>query len=173
MGVRATTFTLDLSDYEEAEREAIALEVIDRIIKRTKGGKDKNGDPFAPYSKGYENSLEFKIAAKSGRVNLTLSGDMLDAMEIVDNFQNGKVKIGYDGENSQQGKAEGNITGTYGGSGGPARDYLGISESELSTILRKYPAGTEKAANRAKERLLKEGESVRLSGNINFDDLED
>lgn len=175
MGQRDREFTLDLSEYEPHEREAIALEVIDRIIKRTRQGKDKDGDKFAPYSKAYKDSLDFKIGGKTARVNLTLSGDMLDALEIIENFKNGKVKIGYSGGNSEGGKAEGNILGTYGQSSkvGPERDFLGIADSELSSILKKYPPDSEKADRRARERLLTEKAAERLSGKINIEDLED
>lgn len=174
MGQRDREFVLDLSEYSEAEREAIALEVIDKIIKRTKAGKDKDGNPLAPYSKDYKESLNFKIAGKSGRVNLTLSGDMLDSLEIIENYGNGKVKIGYSSGNPEGGKAEGNILGTYGQDTkvGPARDFLGIAPDELDSVLKKYPPESEKAARRAKERLLTEKAANRLSGKIDLDALE-
>lgn len=167
------TFQLDLSDYTPAQREAIAIEVMDKIIARTQQGKDKNGNKFAPYSKGYKDSVNFKIGGKSSSVDLTLSGDMLDSMEIVKNGP--KVEIGYSAGNPERGKAEGNILGTYGQSKptAPARDFLGIQESELDRILRKYPSGTQKAEQRAKETLIKEGESARLSGRIRVEDFED
>ena len=168
-------FKLDLSDFSPEEREAIALEVIDRIKRRTKSGLDKDGKPFAGYSEAYKKSQDFKIAGKSSKVNLVLSGDMLDSIEIIDNFRNGKVVIGYTDE-TQGGKAEGNILGTYGQQKkvGPARDFLGISDSELDAITRKYgESGSRKAERRAIERLRKEGESTRLSGRITLEDLED
>ena len=166
-------FKLDLSDYSPTEREAIALEVIDKIIARTKQGKDKNGNPFAPYTKEYKDSVNFKIGGKSSRVDLTLSGDMLDSLEIVKNAP--VMEIGYSSGNPERGKAEGNILGTYGQPKptAPKRDFLGIQETELDRILRKYPPKSEKAQQRAKETLTKVKESERLSGRINLDDLED
>lgn len=175
MGQRDREFSVDLSGYSLEEREAIALEIIDRIQKRTKSGKDKDGETFEGYSAAYKKSLNFKIGGKTGKVNLTLSGDMLDAIEIIDNYKNGKVKIGYSPGNSEGGKAEGNILGTYGQSSpvGPSRDFLGISDSELAAILRKYPQGTEKSEERAKKRLLTEEAAAKLSGRINLEELDD
>lgn len=175
MSQKDRQFEIDLSEYSPLEREAIALEVIDRIQKRTKQGLDKNGNKFAPYSKTYKESQNFEIAGKTARVNLELSGDMLDSMEIIRNQENGKVIIGYSSGNPEGGKAEGNILGTYGQSSpvGPKRDFLGISESELEKITAKYPPETSKSERRAADRLTKEGESERLSGRITMEDLDD
>lgn len=183
MAQKDREFTIDLSAYPLEQREAIALEIIDQIQKRTKKGLDKDGKPFAPYSKEYKESLGFKIAGKGSKVNLVLSGDMLDAIEIVQNFQNGKVKIGYSSGNSEGGKAEGNILGTYGQPKrvGPERDFLGISSAELSKILAKYPEGSTKAEENARKKLALEkasekisgSKSSRLSGKVDLEDLED
>lgn len=178
MATKHQKFSLNLSGYDEVEREAIALEVIDKIIKRTKQGLDKNGKEFSgkagQYTKGYKNSKNYEIAGKSSKVNLTLSGDMLDAIEILKNST--KVVIGYEKGSSENAKADGNIRGTYGQpSPNPskARDFLGISEKELNQILKKYPKGTDKSRERAQELLLVNKESQRLSGAIELDDLED
>jgi len=175
MGQRDREFVLDLSEYQPHEREAIALEVIDKIVKRAKSGVDKNGRSFAGYSEAYKKSLNFKIAGKTAKVDLTLSGDMLDSLEIIENYGNGKVKIGYAPGNSEGGKAEGNILGTYGNPSpiGPKRDFLGLPKNEIDAILSKYPPDTKKAETRALKRLLKEGESERLSGRIDVEDLID
>ena len=166
-------FKLDLSEYTPAQREAIAIEVIDKIIARTKAGKDKNGNPFAPYTKEYKESINFKIGGKSSRVDLTLSGDMLDSLEIIRNAP--IMEIGYSSGNPERGKAEGNILGTYGQpkQTAPKRDFLGIQERELESILRKYPPKSDRADQRARETLTKVKESERLSGRISVEDLED
>ena len=170
---KKVTFNIDLSEYSPLEREAIAIEVIDRIVKRTKQGKDKNGDTFAPYSKTYTKSLDFQNAGKSKRVNLELSGDMLDSIEIVKNAP--KMEIGFSSNNPERGKAEGNILGTYGQPKpvGPGRDFLGITDSELDSILRKYPPKSKKSETRAKQLLTNKDVAEKLSGRINTDDLED
>ncbi len=164
MGTEWQKFELDLSDYGDAEREAIAIEVIDRIVKRTKGGKDKNGRPFAPYSQEYRHSLAFKNAGKSETPDLTLSGDMLDSIQLLSN-SDGKVEIGFE---------DGNIRGTFGHSSpvGPKRDFLGISSKELSSILKKYPLD-ERTGHRALQVLTTRDAAVTLTGTITFDDLGD
>jgi len=129
--------------YSPQEREALSLEIIDQIVERTKSGKDKNNKNFTGYSEGYKDSFDFKLSGKSkGKVNLSLSGEMLGALTLL-NHSSGSVTIGYtkdDGFNND--KAEGNIKGTYGKKKpipGKARDFLGISSSELKNITDKYP----------------------------------
>ena len=176
MATKHQKFSLNLQGYDDVEREAIAIEVIDKIIKRTRQGKDKNGDKLdGKYSKGYEQSQAFKIGGKSkGKIDLTLSGDMLDSIEILKNSK--KVEIGFQKGSVENGKADGNIRGTYGQDKpipGKARDFLGISDSELQSILRKYPKDSDKAQQRAKELLIKNKESDRLSGKVDVADLEE
>lgn len=174
MATKHQKFQLNLSGYSAAEREAIALEVIDKITKRTLQGKDKNGEAFAKYSKAYTDSINFKIAGKSkSQVNLKLSGDMLDSIKILKNST--KVEIGFEKGSTENGKADGNIRGTYGQSSpvGPERDFLGISDRELQLILRKYPRDTERAKERARARLLEEETADRLSGRIDLQELEE
>lgn len=179
MGTKWQKFELDLSDYDAFEREAIAVEVIDQIVKRTQNGKDKNGSAFAKYSKDYKNSLNFRNAGKSSSVDLTLSGDMLDSIAILSN-RGGKVVIGFEKGSDENGKADGNIRGTFGQDRkvGPKRDFLGISEGELDKILKRYPLDdTKRASDRLEKRvtevLTSKNAADRLSGAINVDDLED
>lgn len=93
---------------------------------------------FPGYSTPYKKSLQFKIAGKSNKVNLTLTGDMLAELDVLKS-KPGAITIGYErGENAD--KAEGNILGSYGGDPNPrkARNFLGISPSDLKKILAKY-----------------------------------
>lgn len=139
--------------YKPNEREAIAEDIVNTIVKRTTNqSKDKWGDPFPKYSKQYKNSLDFKIAGKSSKVNLKLSGDMLTALDLL-NHKNGELNIGFEKGSEENARADGNIRGTYGGSTArpsKARDFLGINMDELRKILKKYPL--EKIS--AKTRLL-------------------
>jgi hypothetical protein len=156
MATKHQKFEVDLPGYTPEEREAIALEIIDRVVKRSKSGKDKDGNAFPKYTPGYENSLNFKIGGKSSKVDLTLSGDMLGAIEVLKVAK--KVQIGFQNGTTENAKADGNIRGTYGQSspikgGKYARDFLGITPAELDAILRRYPKGTETAANRAAKKL--------------------
>lgn len=126
--------------YGPTERRAIAQDIVDFIVERSKDGRDKNNRPFAGYSKEYQESLDFKIAGKSKSVDLTLSGDMLGALDLLAH-RKGEVVVGYQKGTDENGRADGNIRGTYGNSRpvGPARDFLGITKKDLKTILAKYP----------------------------------
>lgn len=118
--------------------EVIASDIIDFIIERTKSGKGMDGERFPGYSSEYKKSLEFKIAGKTNKVDLTLSGEMLDSLEIIE-AKSGKIKIGYSKSNDMSGRAEGNILGSYGGkpNASKARNFLELSPKELSRIIQK------------------------------------
>lgn len=139
-------FTVEISEkYTAEERRAIAAEILQRITERTREeGKDKNNRNFPGYSKAYKESLNFKIAGKSSKVDLTLSGEMIDALELLKSTR-GKIEIGYAAGDEINGKVEGNRLGTYGQSSqvGPKRDFLGITKSDLQEILRSYPLRNE------------------------------
>lgn len=127
--------------YGPSERVAIAQDVIDFIRQRTEAGKDRFGDSFPGYSKAYKGSLEFKIAGKSSHVNLRLSGDMMTALGILGENP-GEIKIGFDKGSDENARADGNIRGTYGTKiedASKARDFLGVTKTELKQILRQYP----------------------------------
>lgn len=156
--------TITISDkYTPEERQAIAAEVIEYIIKRTKEqGLDKNNRPFAGYSKAYKESLDFQIAGKSSAVNLELSGEMLNLLSLVDHGK-GKITIGYEAGDPINGRVEGNRLGTYGNSTPVTRprDFLGITKKDLTEILRKYPLRSEEKRQERVE-LLKTGEEVAM-----------
>lgn len=103
---------------------------------------DKNNRKFAPYSKSYKGSLDFKIGGKSAsNVDLTLSGELLDSLDLISDTS-GSLLIGHHKNDTQlNGKAEGNIKGTYGNKSQvtKGRDYLGITKKDLTEILKKYP----------------------------------
>jgi len=127
--------------YSGKELEAIGSDIIDRIVTRTQNENvDKNGKKFPKYSKSYSGSLDFKNSGKTNDVDLTLSGDMLATLKILD-IKKGQVIIGFE-KGTENDKAEGNILGTY-GSDKPnpkkARDFLGITEKEKEKILSNYP----------------------------------
>jgi hypothetical protein len=153
MAQQKTTIKIN-PKYNKEQREAIAQEIIDYMIDRTLKSKDKNNRNFKPYSKEYKQSLDFKNAGKTSKVNLTLSGDMLVSMDLL-NSRKGSITIGYQKGSEENDKAEGNIKGTYGstrktkidpktGKRVPRqikkRDFLGISGNDLrSKILSKFP----------------------------------
>lgn len=131
----------------EDVQKALAIEVIDFIIERSKGGKDKNNKDFPSYSKEYAKSFDFKLAGKNkNKVDLTLTGEMLNSLEVVD-ISEGEITIGYNAKDKlNNAKAEGNITGSYGGkpNSKKSRDFLGIHKSDLNKIKEAYPVKTKK-----------------------------
>lgn len=120
------------------DAQTIAEELLDYIIERSKAGKGADGKPFPGYSEAYKKSLAFKIAGKSpGKVDLTLSGEMLDSLKVLA-VQRGKIVIGYDEGDPVNGKAEGNIKGTYGTDvedASKARDYMSVSANEVKKVI--------------------------------------
>lgn len=141
-GVKWQRFRLDIpTEYGPRERQAIAGEVIDFILKRTKAGVDVNGQQFQKYSKKYMKSRDFRIGGKSGKVDLTLSGDMLSAVDLL-SHKKGTLLIGIpQGDHENNAKATGNQEGTYGNPRPVTkpRRFLGIQKKDVSAILAKYP----------------------------------
>jgi len=138
------------------ERQAIAQEVIDFIVERTKSGKNIKGGAFPGYSASYKGSLDFKIAGKGGTVDLTLSGEMLDSIQLLAH-KSGEIEVGFDRSDKElNGKAEGNQTGSYGtgkAKKSKARPFLGITGKDLKVILDKYPSSREDSLTRATDEL--------------------
>lgn len=117
----------------EALRLAVGQTIIDRIKERTQSGVDKRNQPFKKYSKRYINSDEFEAFGKSsGDVNLTLSGDMLELMEILRSSKN-VLEIGWEDE-TQNAKAYNHTVGDT----VPRRDFFGISKTELKEIASEF-----------------------------------
>lgn len=119
--------------FKPAQREQIAQEVIDFIIKRTTIGNDKKNKPFVRYEKDYEKKKGQK------NVDLVLSFDMLSSLHLL-SHKKGNVRIGFTNGTKQNGKADGNIRGTYGQSApipGKARDFLGIYKKDVKQLEKK------------------------------------
>jgi len=128
------------SDIKPGDREDLAFAVLEFIRDRTDSGKDKNNKSFKKYSDAYKDSLDFSIAGKSSKPNLKLSGDMLDDMDII-SHRKGQIILGYENGSENNAKADGNITGSYGRPSGNkkhARDFLGITEKDLTNVIKRF-----------------------------------
>jgi hypothetical protein len=141
-------------ELSSSERVALADDIIEYIKSRTESGYDKNDKPFPKYSAGYaggyvwrngkkvkvEPSFAFRVAGKKKTpVNLTLLGDMLEALTLV-KHKDGEIEIGYT-DKEENGKAEGNILGTYGQPRpihGKKRDFLGIDPDKVDELAEQY-----------------------------------
>lgn len=164
-------FTVSISNkYKPKERRAIASDIINYIIERSGSGIDKDDKAFASgYSKGYAESVPGKAAGKaSGQTpDLRLTGEMLESIEVVSS-KNSELVIGYKKSGNKQllKKAEGNILGTYGTQSpikGKARDFMGISNTALSDILKKYPLNDKKKLEESTESTVQSRDFVGLN----------
>ena len=149
MATKWQRFNVDLSDFDltSDEKEQVGDLIVERIVNRTDKGIDADGEKFAPYSKGYLKSLNFKIAGKSkAKVDLQLSGDMLAALKVLKD-KGDSLTIGFERGSVENAKADGNIRGTYGQpKPNPflSRDFLGISDVELIKIVKTIKRNTPK-----------------------------
>lgn len=117
--------------YTEQERNEIGIAIVNYIVDRTKNGQGVGKTPFKKkYSDNYIKTRDFEIAEKTPTdVNLTLSGDMLASLEVLDTSIVGRIKIGFvqEFENDKSVWVE-------------QRGYkfLGLTDKELQGILSKY-----------------------------------
>ena len=121
-------------------REGVGQAVIDAISVQAKSGRDRNGKKFSgrasKYSKAYADSLAFKAAGKSrGNVNMTLTGDMLGFMDVVDQGRD-YIVIGFADRDDQQ-KAHGHILGS---NPGPKvkRDFFGLPPKTYESLTENF-----------------------------------
>lgn len=140
MATKWQKIKIDLSGYglSPDQKDEVADLIIERIVNRTDQGKDKDGRKFPGYSRSYKESLDFKVAGKTNKVDLQLSGDMLAALSVLDKTSR-SVVIGFERGSEENAKADGNIRGTYGKptpDPKKARDFLGISDAELTKIIK-------------------------------------
>ena len=134
------------------DRPEFIDQVVEKMRSNAESGKGRKFDnkstrdglidaykKFPKYSKEYIASLDFKNAGKSpSKVDLTLSGDMIQSLDVVRETAN-TVEIGFPSD--QDGKADGNIRGTYGTSkpdAKKARNFLGLTTSDYNKIVRKF-----------------------------------
>ena len=121
--------------YKPEQRAAIGAEIVRVIQERSVNGIDINGSKFPRYTKDYA----AKKGVSRGAVDLTLTGEMLANLKMISE-NSGSILVGYEKGDPANGKAEGNNMGSYGGSPDPSkvRRFLGISETELESILSKF-----------------------------------
>jgi len=131
-------------DYTALERRSIGRDIIEYLRDRTKSGRGEGGREWkgkaGEYSKSYKSSIDYKLKAQKGTVDLTLSGDMLTAIEVIQN-KKGKLQIGIPFGASEWGRGKGNILGSYGGNPNSSKErpFLKLSSQEVKDILSNYP----------------------------------
>lgn len=114
----------------------------EKIRERAESGKglefSSNGNAKtvtlkSPYSKQYADSLDFKAAGKSkGKVNMTLTGDMLASIQVEDRPGN-KIAIVIDGEKEIL-KAYNHLTGDT----VPKRPFFGASKTDVKETIHDF-----------------------------------
>jgi hypothetical protein len=138
MGLRKqNTYTAFVNPrYTQTERNQIARAIINFIIERTKKGKGIGGVPFinaqgqTGYTKNYQKTVEFKIAGKNKKpINLSLSGDMLDSIEVIDVNTIGRIVIGFTSEFENDKSVFMEEKGYK---------FLGLSTQELNSIVQEF-----------------------------------
>lgn len=139
-------------NYSFSERISISKSIINVILTRTdrgigvvdspnKKGVHSDTSKFPAYNRSYIDSTKFKAAFKNpANVNLKLSQKMIGKLKVL-SHGTGFIEIGYDKGSKENAKAEGNIIGSYGGrpNSNKSRNFLGITDDELQSILRQFP----------------------------------
>lgn len=128
---------LDLSELKLTKKQKleVAQAVIDKIVANAEKGKDRQGKSLPKYSKDYKDSDAFGAFGKSTKPNMTLTGDLLGQIDVID-VDGDTVLIGWADEQENL-KAHGNITGQEGL--WPAkRDFFGLPPKEIKEILDGY-----------------------------------
>lgn len=117
-------------DMDGSTRLILAQEVIDKIKDNVSQGIDASGKVFSgvkkknTYAASYVSSPQFSAAGKrQSPINLRLSGDMMDTLDVIDHGP-GYIDIGYEDGSAENEKAGWAIDGNrY----TPARNFLGLS----------------------------------------------
>jgi hypothetical protein len=133
-------FGVDVSDMPEL-KQAFGQALIDYMVERTESGIDKNGKNFEKYPKTYKESDAFKAYGKTNKVNLTLTGDMLGQLEVVETKGN-EIKIGWRDE-TENAKAYNHNTGDT----VTKRPFFGINNPDLSSISKEFKPDFTKSKN--------------------------
>jgi hypothetical protein len=68
---------------DKALMREIGLLALEQIRTRTRLGQDMHGQAFAPYHPGYAQQKAEAVGG-SGTVNLTVSGDLLNALQVIE-----------------------------------------------------------------------------------------
>jgi hypothetical protein len=79
---------------DKALMREVGLLARERIYRRTVSGQATGGSPFAPYSAGYAALKKKELGA--GKVNLQVSGAMLNAIQIT-RVDDTEVELGFSG----------------------------------------------------------------------------
>ena len=124
-------------------REAVGQLIIDRMLERTKEGKDRYGNDLKNYSEDYAKSLAFKAAGKSKNdPNMELTGEMQGLLDVIKS-RGTEIKVGWT-EREQILKAYNHNTGDT----VPRRATFGLSAEETKRIAQEIKPDVREAMKR-------------------------
>lgn len=117
----------------EDEKQAIGQALIDLIIERTENNEDIDGNRFDRYSPDYIKSTNFKAYDKSASdINMTMTGDMMSDLDILETTRNGLV-LGFNDDMNEQKAANHNKGVTV-----PRRQFFGVKEKDIQAIVDQF-----------------------------------
>lgn len=119
----SVTFQID-SRVDESDLPEVGEFIRAAIVENTTSGKDRFGASFVGYSKNY---------FKSGTVDLQLSGEMLQDLDVL-RIDGHSIEVGYINGTLSSQKAEGHILGTGANNALPIRDFLGLPFADIDEI---------------------------------------
>lgn len=135
-----------ISRLSDSQKKLLGKELLRSIRRRTRRGKDKNGEDFEPYSKSYANSSLFKKYGKNkDEVNLMLTKDLMYYMKVIEIGEN-YIELGWDDKELRK-RATHMIEGE-GRYNVPKRDFLGLSDTEINTVLANFEPERETEQSR-------------------------
>ncbi|HEY9705675.1 MAG TPA: hypothetical protein V6C58_24765 [Allocoleopsis sp.] len=108
-------------------RETFFQLAFDRLMERLSQGRGLDNKVLPKYSKAYKNSLAYAAFDKDGTVNMQLTGDMVNAIKIIDKTKS-SIKVGINDENAP--KAYNHQVGDT----LPKREWFGWTDKELKSI---------------------------------------
>lgn len=112
-------------------RETFFQLALERLLERTESGRAVDNSIFPAYSPKYKESLAFAAFGKSSTPNLTLTGDMLASIQIIDQNES-RMIVGVSSD--QAPKAYNHMTGDT----VPQRAFLGWTDTELEDIAAEF-----------------------------------
>lgn len=126
-------FDVDFSQNPDL-KDQIGQAIIDRIVDRTAEGKAIGGvkDLKGPYSKAYKDSDAYSDHGKTGKVNMELTGRMMDDIDIIAETTN-TIKVGFE-ERKEILKAYNHNRGDT----VTKRPFFGINKTELKAIKKEF-----------------------------------
>lgn len=149
-------------DFTQVERQTLADMVIQFIQDRTQKGKDINNVAFPKYSESYKDSLDFRIAGKTKKVNLSQTGDTIASIELLSHGP-GYITIGYLAGSFENDKG----VWLQRSDNGISRKFLGLTDKDLSRFINQVqrergPVGEDSLAKRLANALIVDSILKRL-----------